>query len=135
MTCLYWQSLVWVRTLIIYHASSKTHVNLDGDYTSNTYNIAYWFFDPIGITTDSIVYSIVITDLPFYLEGLGYAGVSGLVGWLLFAYVSSKPEYHSQFASYHVLTFYLFIVGGFGHQCVAFSQCHFTLQSCHHKTS
>ena len=41
-----------------------------------------------GITTDLLVYSIIIPVLPFQLEHLGYNGVSGLVGWLLFAYVS-----------------------------------------------
>ena len=38
--------------------------------------------------TDLLVYSTIIPVLPFQLEHLGYQGVSGLVGWLLFAYVS-----------------------------------------------
>lgn len=37
--------------------------------------------------TDALVYSIVIPVLPFQLERLGYDHVSGLTGWLLFAYV------------------------------------------------
>lgn len=43
-----------------------------------------------GVTVDLLVYSIVIPVLPFQLEHLGYSsnGVSALVGWLLFAYVS-----------------------------------------------
>lgn len=41
----------------------------------------------LGITTDLLVYSIVIPVLPFYLESLNYSGVSSLVGYLLFAYV------------------------------------------------
>lgn len=41
-----------------------------------------------GITVDLLVYSIIIPVLPFQLERLGYRGVSGLVGWLLFSYVS-----------------------------------------------
>ncbi|KAL1732632.1 major facilitator superfamily domain-containing protein [Schizophyllum commune] len=40
----------------------------------------------LGITTDLLVYSIIIPVLPFQLQELGYSGVSGLVGWLLFAY-------------------------------------------------
>ncbi|KAL1749154.1 major facilitator superfamily domain-containing protein [Schizophyllum fasciatum] len=40
----------------------------------------------LGITTDLLVYSIIIPVLPFQLQELGYGGVSGLVGWLLFAY-------------------------------------------------
>ncbi|TRM62992.1 major facilitator superfamily domain-containing protein [Schizophyllum amplum] len=40
----------------------------------------------LGITTDLLVYSMIIPVLPFQLQELGYNGVSGLVGWLLFAY-------------------------------------------------
>ncbi len=42
---------------------------------------------------DLLVYSIIIPVLPFQLERLGYNGVSGLVGWLLFGYVCThyKP--------------------------------------------
>jgi hypothetical protein len=40
-----------------------------------------------GVTTDLIVYSIVIPVFPFQLEKDGYSGVSALVGFLLFAYV------------------------------------------------
>ena len=43
----------------------------------------------IGVTTDLLVYSLIVPIIPFQLEDLGYTGVSGLVGWLLFAYVSS----------------------------------------------
>ncbi|TFK57595.1 MFS general substrate transporter [Heliocybe sulcata] len=39
-----------------------------------------------GVCTDLIVYSVVIPVLPFRLEGLGYTGVSALVGYILFAY-------------------------------------------------
>ncbi|KAI0733937.1 MFS general substrate transporter [Fomitopsis betulina] len=39
-----------------------------------------------GVTTDLLVYSLIVPIIPFQLEGLGYSGVSGLVGWLLFAY-------------------------------------------------
>lgn len=42
----------------------------------------------IGVLTDIIIYSIITPVLPFRLEGLGYTGVSALVGWLLFSYVS-----------------------------------------------
>ncbi|KAI0047288.1 MFS general substrate transporter [Auriscalpium vulgare] len=48
-----------------------------------------WFITLVvglGITTDLIVYSVVIPVLPFQLQGLGYNGVSALVGYLLFAY-------------------------------------------------
>lgn len=41
-----------------------------------------------GITTDLLVYSIVIPVLPFQLERLSYRKVSSLTGWLLCAYVS-----------------------------------------------
>ncbi|CAL1696710.1 unnamed protein product [Somion occarium] len=44
-----------------------------------------WFVT-LGVTTDLLVYSIIIPVLPFQLEHLGYKGISGLVGWLLFAY-------------------------------------------------
>ena len=40
-----------------------------------------------GVTTDILVYSMIVPIIPFRLQGLGYDGVSGLVGWLLFAYV------------------------------------------------
>ncbi|GJE87860.1 MFS general substrate transporter [Phanerochaete sordida] len=40
----------------------------------------------LGVMTDLLVYTIVIPVLPFQLERLGYSNVSGLVGWLLFAY-------------------------------------------------
>ncbi|KAI0935830.1 hypothetical protein AcW1_000241 [Taiwanofungus camphoratus] len=40
----------------------------------------------LGVTTDSLVYSIIVPIIPFQLEHLGYNGVSALVGWLLFAY-------------------------------------------------
>lgn len=38
-----------------------------------------------------LVYAIVIPVFPFRLQALGYQGVSGLVGWLLFAFVSISP--------------------------------------------
>ncbi|OCH84423.1 MFS general substrate transporter [Obba rivulosa] len=40
----------------------------------------------LGVTTDLLVYSLIVPVIPFQLEHLGYQGVSGLVGWLLFAY-------------------------------------------------
>ncbi|KDQ54891.1 hypothetical protein JAAARDRAFT_38007 [Jaapia argillacea MUCL 33604] len=48
-----------------------------------------WFVTLVvtsSITTDLIIYSIVIPVFPFQLQRLGYTGVSSLVGWLLFAY-------------------------------------------------
>ncbi|KAI0033742.1 major facilitator superfamily domain-containing protein [Vararia minispora EC-137] len=48
-----------------------------------------WFITLVvglGITTDIIVYSILIPVLPFQLQKLGYTGISALVGYLLFAY-------------------------------------------------
>ncbi|KAA1468388.1 MFS general substrate transporter [Dentipellis sp. KUC8613] len=48
-----------------------------------------WFITLVvglGITTDLIVYSIVIPVFPFELEKKGYSNVSALVGYLLFAY-------------------------------------------------
>ncbi|KAG9314671.1 MFS general substrate transporter [Chiua virens] len=39
-----------------------------------------------GITTDLLVYSIIIPVIPFQLERLNYKSVSSLTGWLLFAY-------------------------------------------------
>jgi hypothetical protein len=42
----------------------------------------------IGIGTDLLIYSLVVPVVPFQLESLGYTGVSNLVGWLLFAFVS-----------------------------------------------
>ncbi|KAI0047648.1 MFS general substrate transporter [Auriscalpium vulgare] len=48
-----------------------------------------WFITLVvglGITTDLIIYSVVIPVLPFHLQGLGYSGVSALVGYMLFAY-------------------------------------------------
>ncbi|KAL4265133.1 Major Facilitator Superfamily Vesicular Transporter [Pleurotus pulmonarius] len=50
---------------------------------------SYWFVTGVvglGIITDLLVYSIVIPVMPFHLESLGYANVSSLTGWLLFAY-------------------------------------------------
>jgi len=43
----------------------------------------------LGITTDLLVYSMIIPVLPFQLENLKYHNVSSLTGWLLFAYVRS----------------------------------------------
>ncbi|KAI0825235.1 MFS general substrate transporter [Trametes gibbosa] len=40
----------------------------------------------IAITTDLLIYSIIVPIIPFRLQSMGYDGVSGLVGWLLFAY-------------------------------------------------
>ncbi|KAL1952322.1 hypothetical protein VTO73DRAFT_1471 [Trametes versicolor] len=40
----------------------------------------------IAITTDLLIYSMIVPIIPFRLQSLGYEGVSGLVGWLLFAY-------------------------------------------------
>jgi MFS transporter, DHA1 family, solute carrier family 18 (vesicular amine transporter), member 1/2 len=40
-----------------------------------------------GVMTDLLVYSVVIPVFPFRLESLRYHHVSGLVGWLLFAFV------------------------------------------------
>jgi hypothetical protein len=40
-----------------------------------------------GITTDFLVYSIIIPVIPFHLQDLGYSEVSSLVGYLLVAYV------------------------------------------------
>ncbi|RDX43975.1 MFS general substrate transporter [Lentinus brumalis] len=50
----------------------------------------------LGVTTDILVYSMIVPIVPFRLQNLGYEGVSGLVGWLLFAYsaalvVSTPP--------------------------------------------
>ncbi|KZV61838.1 MFS general substrate transporter [Peniophora sp. CONT] len=48
-----------------------------------------WFITSVvglGITTDLLVYSILIPVFPFKLEAEGYEGVSALVGYLLFAY-------------------------------------------------
>jgi len=42
-----------------------------------------------GVTTDMIVYSIIIPVVPFQLEHLGYTGISALSGWLIFAFVSN----------------------------------------------
>ncbi|KAI8983350.1 MFS general substrate transporter [Trametes punicea] len=43
----------------------------------------------IAITTDILIYSLIVPIIPFRLQGLGYEGVSSLVGWLLFAYSAS----------------------------------------------
>ncbi|KIJ68771.1 hypothetical protein HYDPIDRAFT_107017 [Hydnomerulius pinastri MD-312] len=48
-----------------------------------------WFITTVvgfGITTDLLVYSIIIPVMPFQLENLGYRNVSALTGWLLCAY-------------------------------------------------
>lgn len=62
----------------------------------------YWFTTVViglGIAVDLLVYSIIIPVIPFHLEELGYNGVSGLTGWLLFAYsvgllIASLPIAH-----------------------------------------
>ncbi len=48
-----------------------------------------------AITTDLLIYSMIVPIIPFRLQSLGYEGVSGLVGWLLFAYVSSQKAVSS----------------------------------------
>ncbi|KAG6814450.1 hypothetical protein H0H92_007454 [Tricholoma furcatifolium] len=40
----------------------------------------------VGITTDLLVYTIIVPVMPFHLEQLGYNDVSALTGWLLFAF-------------------------------------------------
>ncbi|KAI0725231.1 MFS general substrate transporter [Fomitopsis betulina] len=45
-----------------------------------------FLFVCLGIATDLLIYSLIVPIIPFQLEGLGYTGVSGLVGWLLFVY-------------------------------------------------
>lgn len=48
-----------------------------------------WFVTAVvslGITTDLLVYSVIIPVIPFQLEHLHYQGVSELTGWLLCAY-------------------------------------------------
>ncbi|VDC00288.1 unnamed protein product [Peniophora sp. CBMAI 1063] len=48
-----------------------------------------WFITLVvglGVSTDLVVYSILIPVFPFKLEEEGYSGVSALVGYLLFAY-------------------------------------------------
>ena len=40
-----------------------------------------------GITTDLLVYSIIIPVMPFQLEHLQFHSISALTGWLLCAYV------------------------------------------------
>ncbi|TFY81606.1 hypothetical protein EWM64_g2406 [Hericium alpestre] len=64
-----------------------------------------WFVTLVvgmGITTDLIVYSVVIPVFPFELEKKGYNNVSALVGYLLFAFsgglVFSTPPiaWHSE---------------------------------------
>ncbi|KAH9982142.1 major facilitator superfamily domain-containing protein [Lactifluus volemus] len=47
-----------------------------------------WFIT-LGITTDFLIYSIIIPVIPFHLQDLGYSEVSSLVGYLLVAYVST----------------------------------------------
>ncbi|KAI6136941.1 MFS general substrate transporter [Pisolithus sp. B1] len=49
-----------------------------------------WFVTA-GITTDLLVYSVIIPVIPFQLENLHYYGVSALTGWLLCAYVPTIP--------------------------------------------
>ncbi|KAI0090022.1 major facilitator superfamily domain-containing protein [Irpex rosettiformis] len=39
-----------------------------------------------GLLVDLMVYTIIVPVLPFRLQDLGYTGISGLTGWLLFAY-------------------------------------------------
>ncbi|THU82496.1 MFS general substrate transporter [Dendrothele bispora CBS 962.96] len=50
---------------------------------------SYWFITfvvALGLATDMLVYTIIVPVLPFQLQRLGYHGVSGLTGWLLFAF-------------------------------------------------
>ncbi|OBZ73324.1 putative MFS-type transporter C18.02 [Grifola frondosa] len=47
-------------------------------------------FITFGTTLDTLNYSVVIAVFPFRLESLQYHNVSGLVGWLLFIYVSER---------------------------------------------
>ncbi|KAI0307480.1 MFS general substrate transporter [Multifurca ochricompacta] len=39
-----------------------------------------------GITTDFLIYSLIIPVMPFHLQQLGFSEISTLVGYLLFAY-------------------------------------------------
>lgn len=58
-----------------------------------------------GITTDLLIYSIIIPVVPFQLERLKYHSVSALTGWLLCAYVrpsSSFPQTRSHHPSQSV---------------------------------
>jgi hypothetical protein len=55
-------------------------------FGTSTLNIAV-HHSSSGITTDFLIYSIIIPVMPFHLQALGYTDVSALVGYLLFAYV------------------------------------------------
>ncbi|KAH9927461.1 MFS general substrate transporter [Epithele typhae] len=57
-----------------------------------------WFIT-LGVFVDILIYSLIVPVIPFRLQDLGYDGVSGLVGWLLFAYsaalvISTPPIAH-----------------------------------------
>lgn len=57
-------------------------------WTAN-WRSSYWFVAAViglGILTDCLVYSVVISVMPFHLERLGYSSASSLTGWILFAY-------------------------------------------------
>lgn len=43
---------------------------------------------------------MLIPVFPFQLQKLGYSDVSGLVGWLLFAYVSDSYRYVAELCTY-----------------------------------
>lgn len=57
-----------------------------------------------AITTDLLIYSIIVPVIPFRLQNLGYDGVSGLVGWLLFAYV--RYSHSPRCTTAEILTLY-----------------------------
>ena len=80
----------------------------------------------LGITTDLLVYSIIIPVMPFQLERLGYHSVSALTGWLLSTYVSrpSSPQ--------HSLTDIKIVIRG-GHLCVP--HVLFSLPHSHHPSA
>ncbi|CCM06621.1 uncharacterized protein FIBRA_08901 [Fibroporia radiculosa] len=40
----------------------------------------------LGILSDWTVYSVIVPVIPFQIERMGYSDVSGLTGWLLFAF-------------------------------------------------
>ncbi|KAI0344078.1 MFS general substrate transporter [Trametopsis cervina] len=53
---------------------------------------SYWyttFVVGLGLLVDLMVYTIIVPVIPFRLQDLGYKGVSGLTGWMLFAYSAS----------------------------------------------
>lgn len=77
-----WRASSWTVTFVIGLGSSPLSIIAGSVEIHTIYHIL------LGIAVDLLVYSVIISVMPFHLEHLGYSKISSRTGWLLFAFVS-----------------------------------------------